>query len=47
MHASPVTGHMDEYKTLYRIRLRLFWAQMRADIQEWIQQCPNCILTCR
>ena len=20
---------------------------MRTDIKEWIQQCPNCILTCR
>ena len=24
MHASPVAGHMGEYKTLYRIRLRFF-----------------------
>ena len=47
MHASPVAGHMGEYKTLYRIRLRFFWLRIRADIKEWIQQCPNCILTCR
>ena len=47
MHASPVAGHMGEYKTLHRIRLRLFWPRMRADTKEWIQQYPNCILTCR
>ena len=47
MHASHVTGHMDKYKTLYRIRLRFFWPRMHADIKEWTQQCPNCILICR
>ena len=25
----------------------LFFASMCADIKEWMQQCPNCILTCR
>ena len=47
IHASPVAGHMGEYKNLYRIRLRFFGPRMRTDIKKWIQQCPNCILTCR
>ena len=47
MHASPVAGHMGEYKTLYRIRLRLFWPRLCTYIKEWIQQYPNCILTYR
>ena len=34
MYASSVAGHMGEYKTLYRIRLRFFWYRMRADIKE-------------
>ena len=46
MYTSPIAGHMGEYKTLYRIRLRFFWPCMRGDIKVWIQQCPNCILTC-
>ena len=36
MHTTPVAGHMGEYKTLYRIRLRFFWPRMRSDIKEWI-----------
>ena len=47
MHATPDAGHMGEYKTLYRIRLRFFWPHMRADIKEWIQKCPHCALTYR
>ena len=47
MHASPIAGHMGEYKTLYRIRLRFFWPCMRVDITEWIQKCPDFILKCR
>ena len=46
MHASPVAGNMGEYKTLYRIRLCFFWHRIRANIKEWIQQCPNCMITC-
>ena len=37
MHASPVAGHMGEYKTLYRICPCFFWPRMRADIKVWIQ----------
>ena len=47
IHASPIAGHMDEHKTLYRIRLRFFRHRMRVYIKEWIQQCPNSILTYR
>ena len=25
LHASPTTGHMREYKILYRIKIRFFW----------------------
>ena len=34
MHVTPVTGHMGEFKKLYRIRPRLFWPRMRTDIKE-------------
>ena len=45
LHASPAAGHMGEYKTLYRIRLRFFWPRMRSDIHQWIKECPHCRLT--
>ena len=44
MHATPIAGHMGEYKTLYRIRLRFFWPRMRSNIKEWIQQCHHCMV---
>ena len=47
MHATPVAGHMAEYKTLYRIRLRFFWPRMRTDIKERIHKCPHYTLTYR
>ena len=34
MYASPSAGHMGEYKTLYRLKLRFFWLRMRVDIKE-------------
>ena len=45
LHVSPAAGHMGEYKTLYRIRLRLFWPRMRSNIHQWIKECPHCRLT--
>ena len=47
LHASPVAGHMGEYKTIYCIRLRSFWPKMRSNIHRWIKQCPHCQLTFR
>ena len=37
MHAQPTAGHMGEYKTLYRIKLRFFWPRMRSDIKTWVK----------
>jgi hypothetical protein len=44
-HASPVTGHMKEFKTLHRLRLCFLWPKMRADIASWVRMCPRCVLT--
>ena len=35
-HGGPCGGHMGEYKTLYRIRLRFFWPGMRELIRDWV-----------
>ena len=47
MHATPVAAHMEEYKTLYRIRLRFLWPHLRLNVAEWIKQCAHCMLTYR
>ena len=47
LHAFPAVGHMREYKTVYRIRLRFFWPKMRSDIHQWIKQCSHGQLTFR
>ena len=47
MHATPVAGHMGEYKTLYRIKLRFFWPRLRSDVADWMKQCAHCLLTTR
>ena len=47
MHTTSVAGHMDEFKTLYRILLRFFWSRMRTGVNKWIQKCPHCPLIYR
>ena len=47
MHATPVAGHMDEYKTLHRIKLRFFWLWLRSNVADWMKQCAHCMLTDR
>ena len=37
MHATPVTRHMGEYKTLHRIKLRFLWPRLRSNVAEWIK----------
>ena len=45
MHSSPAAGHIGEYKTLYRIKLRFIWHRMRKYIKVWVKQCIYCMLT--
>ena len=47
LHASPTAGHMVEYKTLYHIKLQLFWPKLRSDINRWIKECSYYQLTFR
>ena len=42
-HGGPTGGHMGEFKTLHRLRVRFFWPRMRKDISDWVQQCGQCI----
>ena len=34
---------MGEYKTLYRIRLQLFWPKLREDVNKWVIFCAHCV----
>ena len=47
MHATPISGNMREYKTLYRIKLRFFWPLLRSNVSDWIKQCAHCMLPYR
>ena len=42
-YAGPSGGHMSKYKTLFRLRLRLFWPHMREEIKLWVKMCAHCI----
>ena len=43
-HGGPCGGHMGEYKTLYRLRLRFFWSGMRELIRDWVAACAHCLI---
>lgn len=37
-HAGPTGGHMGEYKTLFRLRMRFVWPNLRSSIKLWGQK---------
>ena len=45
LHAPPAAGRMGNYKTLCRVRLRLFWPKIRSNIHRWIKNYPYYQLT--
>ena len=34
---------MGTYKTLFRLRMRFFWTNMREDIKQWEAKCAHCV----
>ena len=34
---------MGEYKTLYIMRLQLFWPKLREDVKQWVKFCAHCV----
>jgi hypothetical protein len=44
-HANPTSGHLGEYKTLHRIRLRFLFPDCRKKVKEWVNKCPDCIMS--
>ena len=49
IHTTHFSGHMREYKTVYRIgiRLQLCWSRLCSNISDWIEKCPHCMLAYR
>ena len=41
-HAGPSGGHMGEYKTFFRIRMRFFSNGIWRDIKIWVKNCAHC-----
>ena len=41
-HCGPSGGHMGEYKTLFRIRMRFYWPGIRNDVKLWVKNCTHC-----
>ena len=42
-HAGNSGGHMGEYKTLYIMRLKLFWHKLREYVKQWVEGCVHCV----
>uniref|UniRef100_T1IWZ6 RNA-directed DNA polymerase n=1 Tax=Strigamia maritima TaxID=126957 RepID=T1IWZ6_STRMM len=42
LHYPPSVGHLGIEKTLRRLRSRVYWPGMRADVRTWIQVCEPC-----
>jgi hypothetical protein len=43
-HAAPTCGHMGRYKTLFRLRQRIFWPSMRNQVDNMVAACAHCAL---
>ena len=41
-HSGPTGRHRGEYKTIYRMRSKLYWPKIRDDIKTWVQSCAHC-----
>jgi hypothetical protein len=41
-HSTPMAGHMDEHKTLWRIASRFWWPMMARDTTKAVRECAHC-----
>ena len=44
-HDVPTAGHLGTFKTLQRIQRNFYWANCRADTEDYIRSCPVCLAT--
>ena len=43
LHAGPSGGHMGITRTMHRIKERFFWPKMQETVQNYVQNCPQCM----
>lgn len=41
-HSTPLGGHLGFAKTLHRLQMNFHWANMRANVNQFIRQCTTC-----
>jgi len=44
-HTNPVSGHLNAYRTLHRLRLRYYWPGMYSYVKKMCAACPDCALS--
>jgi hypothetical protein len=44
-HANPIGGHLNQYRTLHRIRLRFYFPHMFTFVKRMCNACPGCALS--
>jgi hypothetical protein len=44
-HTNAISGHLNVYRTLHRLRLRFYWPGMYAYIKRMCLACPGCVLS--
>ena len=42
-HSGPSGGHMEEYRSPYRMQQRLFCYKIRDDVKKWVKGCSHCV----
>jgi hypothetical protein len=45
LHSSRTSGHLGLKRTLFKVRSRYFWPQVKRDIMSWCQECEQCAQT--
>lgn len=44
-HANPIGGHLNAYRTYFRIRMRYFWPHLFKYCTKLVKSCPGCALS--
>jgi hypothetical protein len=44
-HMNPISGHLNAYRTLHRLRLQYYWPGMYAYVKRMCHACPGCALS--
>ena len=44
-HSNPIGGHLNQYRTLHRIRLRFYFPNMFTFVKRMCNACPGCTLS--